>query len=113
MRSNLFGRGVGAAMAALVLAGTGTLAMTTTTTPAQAILSQYGCYKVVGASSLNVRKRAYSRSEVVGVISRGEVVGKWKRFCALRGFWCPVESSSGITGWADKRFLAEVSCLGQ
>ncbi|MFT5507346.1 MAG: hypothetical protein ACI89J_000410 [Hyphomicrobiaceae bacterium] len=78
-------------------------------TEATAQTSKYGCYQIT-AGALNLRKRAWARSPVVGVVSRGDVVAKRRRFCALRGFWCPVRTKGGTEGWADKKFLKKVSC---
>lgn len=75
----------------------------------RASAGNYGCFKVVDASSVNIRKRAWSRSEVIGTASRGEVLVKWKAFCALRGFWCPVQKGS-IKGHAAKKYLEKVDC---
>ena len=78
--------------------------------PALAVQARYGCFQVVGASTLNIRQRAYSKSPVVAVARRDQILGKWRRFCAIRGFWCPVETGDGVRGWADKRFLSKLSC---
>lgn len=79
-------------------------------TPASAIESRFGCYRVVGAASLTIRSRALARSEAVGYARRGEKLAKRRRFCALRGFWCPVRRADGLSGWADKRFLRRTAC---
>ncbi|MFY0612153.1 MAG: SH3 domain-containing protein [Hyphomicrobiaceae bacterium] len=76
---------------------------------ATAQTSRYGCYQVT-TGALNLRKRAWARSDVVGVVYRGNIVAKRRRFCALRGFWCPVRTKAGINGWADKKFLKKVAC---
>lgn len=78
-------------------------------TPAAAADNAYGCFKVIGVSSINIRARPYSNSDVIGVAKRGEVLVKWKRWCTLRGFWCPVQKGS-IAGHADKRYLMKVDC---
>ncbi|MEZ5924883.1 MAG: hypothetical protein R3D57_10935 [Hyphomicrobiaceae bacterium] len=77
--------------------------------PAAAADKIYGCYKVIGVSSLNIRARPYSNSDVIGVAHRGEILLKWKRWCAWRGFWCPVQKGS-VAGHADKRYLMKVAC---
>lgn len=95
------------AIAIAVAATTGGLV--TAPKPADALSSRYGCY-VVTTGALNIRKRAWSRSEVVGVARRGEKLAKRRRFCALRGFWCPVATEDGVEGWTDKRFLERTPC---
>ncbi|MEZ5775301.1 MAG: hypothetical protein R3D33_11545 [Hyphomicrobiaceae bacterium] len=91
-----------AAAAVAMLAGSAAMAV-----PANAAV--YGCYEVRGTSSLNIRAHAWSHSDVVGVARRGDLLVKWKMFCSLRGFWCPVEKD-GIRGHADKRYLRKVTC---
>ncbi|SRR6056297_2967010 len=76
---------------------------------AQAQTSRYGCYEVTGGA-LNIRKRAWSKSPVLAVARRGEKLAKRRRFCAVRGFWCPVRTKAGVSGWADKQYLRNVSC---
>lgn len=76
---------------------------------ASAQTSKYGCYEVT-ANALNLRKRAWSRSPVVGVVKRGDKLAKRRRFCALRGFWCPVRTKGGTNGWADKKYIKKVGC---
>lgn len=68
----------------------------------------YGCFRV-SATEVNIRERAYSSSAVIGSASRGDLLLKWKRFCAWRGFWCPVQKGD-IQGWADKGYLEKVPC---
>lgn len=70
---------------------------------------KYGCYVVVGADALNIRARPFSSSEIIGVAERGEILVKWRRWCTLRGFWCPVQQGD-IKGHSDKRFLEPVPC---
>ena len=50
-----------------------------------------------------------SKSSVVATASRGEVLVKWRRYCQILGYWCPVEKG-GIRGHADKSFLEKVPC---
>lgn len=76
---------------------------------ASAQTSKFGCYQVT-AGALNLRKRAWARSEIVGVANRGDILAKRRRFCALRGFWCPVRTKGGVNGWADKKFIKKVAC---
>lgn len=76
---------------------------------AAAQTSKFGCYQVT-APALNLRKRAWSRSSVVGVVRRGTLLAKRRRFCALRGFWCPVRTKAGVEGWADKKYLKKAPC---
>ena len=85
-----------------------TLSLSSTKTLAQT--SQYGCFQVINAEALNIRRFSYSRSRVLGVAVKGQKLAKWKRFCAVRGFWCPVETKNGVRGFADKKFLKRVSC---
>ncbi len=92
-----------------VLAAALGLAALTATGAADAASSGYGCFRVVGTPGLNIRATAFSTSAVIATASRGEILVKWKRFCALRGFWCPVEKG-GIKGHADKSFLQKVPC---
>lgn len=77
--------------------------------PAEALSSRYGCYEVT-AGSLNIRARAWSRSDVVAVASKGDKLAKRRRFCALRGYWCPVTTKDGVEGWAGKSFLKRTAC---
>ena len=77
--------------------------------PASAADKVYGCYKVIGVSSVNIRARPYSDSDVIGVAHRGDILLKWKRWCTLRGFWCPVQKGN-VAGHADKRYLMKVTC---
>ena len=76
---------------------------------AQALSSRYGCYEVT-VDALNIREKAWSRSKVVAVARRGEKLAKRRRFCALRGFWCPVTNEDGVSGWAGKQFLKRTPC---
>jgi hypothetical protein len=76
---------------------------------AEALSSRYGCYEVT-ANSLNIRAKAWSRSKVLAVAKRGGKLAKRRRFCALRGFWCPVTTEDGVDGWAGKRFLKRAAC---
>lgn len=69
----------------------------------------YGCYLVIDAHSINIRKRAWSKSAVLTTANRGQVLKKWKRFCSLRGYWCPVQKGS-IKGHASKAHLLKVDC---
>ena len=78
-----------------------------TAKPAEA--ATYGCYKVVGASAVNIRATAWSEAPVIAVASKGEILGKWKVFCHWRGFWCPVQKGSD-KGYADKKYLQKVAC---
>ena len=81
----------------------GAEAQTTTTRP------KHGCYRVVGADEINIRARPFSKSEVIGTAKRGEIVVKWRGWCTLRGFWCPVEKG-GIRGHSDKSYLEPAPC---
>lgn len=91
---------------AITLVGVGSLATATT---ASAVSSRFGCYSVT-AAALNVRARAWSKSDVVATLQRGQLLAKRRRFCAIRGFWCPVRTANGINGWADKRYLEKTKC---
>lgn len=77
--------------------------------PANALESRFGCYRVT-AATLNVRKSAWGRSDILATVRRGELVAKRRRFCALRGFWCPIRTKAGIRGWVDKRFVRRARC---
>ncbi len=70
---------------------------------------KHGCYKVVGADAVNIREKPFSSSDVVGTASRGDVLVKWRRWCTLRGFWCPVQLGE-VRGHSDKRFLEPAPC---
>jgi hypothetical protein len=94
---------------ALLSAALGFGAVMAVSSPASAADKVYGCYKVIGASSINIRARPFSSSNVIGVARRGQILLKWKRWCTLRGFWCPVQKGS-IAGHADKRYLMKVTC---
>lgn len=95
--------------AALLFTALGIAAILPASSPAAAADKVYGCYKVIGVASLNIRARPYSSSDVIGVAYRGQTLLKWKRWCTLRGFWCPVQKGS-IAGHADKRYLMKVAC---
>lgn len=92
------------AVAALTLA-----ALAATPAAVSAADAGYGCFRVAGVSSINIRATAWSTAAVVATANRGEVLVKWKRYCAWRGFWCPVEKN-GVKGHADKRYLLKVAC---
>lgn len=77
--------------------------------PAEALSSRYGCYEVT-SGSLNIREKAWSRSTVLAVARKGEKLAKRRRFCALRGYWCPVTNEDGVEGWAGKKFLKRTAC---
>lgn len=102
MSWRLFGHGW-CALVLGCLAPAGVNAQTTTTPP------KYGCYKVIGADALNIRARPFSSSDAVGIAERGEVLVKWRRWCTLRGFWCPVQQGD-VRGHSDKRYLEPVPC---
>ena len=70
---------------------------------------KYGCYRVVGADAVNIRAKPFSTSDVIGVARRGEILVKWRRWCTLRGFWCPVQSGDKM-GHADKSYLEPAPC---
>lgn len=76
--------------------------------PAPANASKYGCFKVT-ASSLNIRARPYSTSEVIGVASKGDILEKRKMFCTPRGFWCAIRKGS-LEGYADKANMRKIDC---
>lgn len=67
------------------------------------------CFRVIAPAAVNIRKRPWSKSPILGVAKRGEVLRKWKLFCSWRGFWCPVENTK-YRGYADKRFLRKIEC---
>jgi len=77
--------------------------------PAAALSSRYGCYEVA-VDSLNIREKAWSSSKVLVVAKRGDKLAKRRRFCALRGYWCPVTNADGVEGWAGKQFLKRTAC---
>lgn len=94
---------------ALLSAALGLAAVVPVSNPASAADKVYGCYKVIGVSALNIRARPFASSDVIGVAHRGDILLKWKRWCAWRGFWCPVQRGS-VAGHADKRYLMKVTC---
>lgn len=69
----------------------------------------YGCYEVTAPKSINIRQRAFSKAPIIGVARRGQVLGKWRFFCSLRGYWCPVQKGN-IRGHATKQYLKKVAC---
>jgi len=75
---------------------------------AQAQAATYGCFKVT-VSSLNIRAKPYSTSDVIGVARRGDVLEKRKLFCTPRGFWCAIRKGS-LEGYADKSHMAKITC---
>lgn len=88
-------------VASLLVAGTAEAQVTTR--------PKHGCYRVVGAEAINIRERPFSTSAVIGTASRGEILIKWRSWCTLRGFWCPVQSGA-IRGHADKSYLEPAPC---
>ncbi len=70
---------------------------------------KWGCFKVT-AKGLNIRKRPYSFSKVIGTASRGDILIKRKRWCTPRGFWCAVTTEGGLRGYADKSYINKVPC---
>ncbi len=83
--------------------------LTSLPSPAEALSSRYGCYEVT-TGSLNIREKAWSSSKVLAVAQKGETLAKRRRFCALRGYWCPVTNEDGVQGWAAKAFLKRTAC---
>ena len=96
--------GARALACAAALAATASLAgaQTVTTRP------KYGCFKVT-AESLNIRAKALSTADVLATARRGDILVKRRRFCALRGYWCPVAFGDS-EGWADKAFFEAAPC---
>lgn len=97
-------------LAARALVGAVALAMTASLAGAQTVTTRpkYGCFRVT-SESLNIRAKALSTSDVVGTAKRGDILVKRRRFCALRGYWCPV-TFGGVEGWADKAFFETAAC---
>jgi hypothetical protein len=95
-------RGALAGAAALAITAPLASAQTATTRP------KYGCFRVT-ADSLNIRAKALSTANVVGTAKRGDILVKRRRFCALRGYWCPVTFGTA-EGWADKAFFETAPC---
>ena len=71
--------------------------------------SNYGCFKVT-ADNLNIRKRPYSSSDVIGSATKGEILEKRKFWCTLRGYWCAIRNKSGLEGYSDVAYLEKVDC---
>jgi len=93
---------------ALVVAGV--LAATSfVAAPSHAAKKNYGCFKVVGASSLAIRKSPWVWSRVIGYASRGKKLEKRRRFCSIRRTWCPVRLGK-IEGWSGTRYLEKIDC---
>jgi SH3-like domain-containing protein len=97
-------------LAARMLVGAMTLAITASLAVAEPATTRpkYGCFKVTTAS-LNIRAKAFSNADVVATAKRGDILVKRRRFCALRGYWCPV-TFGGVEGWADKAFFETAPC---
>lgn len=68
----------------------------------------YGCFKVT-ASSLNIRARPYSSSDVIGTAYKGDILEKRKLICTPRGFWCAIRKGS-LEGYADKSNMIKIAC---
>ena len=92
------------------LAGATALAVSASLATAQTVTTRpkYGCFRVT-ADSLNIRAKALSTADVVGTAKRGDLLVKRRRFCALRGYWCPV-AFGVVEGWADKAFFEAAPC---
>lgn len=92
------------------LACTAALAVSASLAGAQTVTTRpkYGCFKVT-AESLNIRVKALSTADVIGTAKRGDILVKRRRFCALRGYWCPVTFGT-VEGWADKAFFESAAC---
>lgn len=96
-------KNLAAALIACAIAGSPATAQTTTHRPA------YGCFKVT-VPELNIRQTAFSTGAVVATAYKNEILVKRRRFCTLRGFWCPVTTNKGIQGFADKSMMAVAAC---
>jgi hypothetical protein len=68
----------------------------------------YGCFEVT-ASSLYIRARPYSDSDILTTASKGEILEKRKLWCTPRGYWCAVRKGT-TEGYADKSFMKKVAC---
>ena len=93
---------------ALALATAGLIVSAGFAADVQAAANNYGCFKVT-SSSLNIRARPYSTSDVIGAASRGDILEKRKLFCTPRGFWCAIRKGS-LEGYADKSNMAKITC---
>jgi hypothetical protein len=69
----------------------------------------YGCYKV-SAKELSLRETAFKTGNVVATVGKGDILVKRRRFCTLRGTWCPVTTIKGVQGFADKSMIAVAPC---
>lgn len=78
-------------------------------TSAHAQTKSFGCFKIVNASSVRIRKRPYLWSKTLGYAKRGRKVVKNRRFCSVRTTWCRVRKGK-ISGWVGRKFLKKVSC---
>lgn len=95
--------GVSVAVLGATLAARGALAANDTATGVN-----HGCYRVT-TSAINIRAKPFASADIISRARNGDIVLKWKRFCTLRGYWCPVEKD-GIRGHADKAHLQPVPC---
>ena len=76
---------------------------------ASAQSKSYGCFRIIEASSVRIRKRPYLWSKTIGYAQRGQKVVKNRRFCSVRGTWCRVRKGD-LSGWIGKKFLKKVDC---
>jgi hypothetical protein len=92
-----------AALIACIIGCVPAAAQTSTHRPA------YGCFKV-SVPELNIRQTAFSNGAVVATAIKNEILVKRRRYCTLRGFWCPVTTNKGIQGYADKSMMTVAPC---
>ncbi len=78
------------------------------TSPVEAAPKVYGCYRVINASSIAIRKSPWLWAPIIGYASKGTKLVKRRRFCSVRP-WCPVRKG-GVNGWSGKRYLKKVKC---
>jgi len=79
------------------------------TSSAQAQTKSYGCYKIINASTVRIRKKPYLWSKTIGYAQRGDKVVKNRRFCSVRITWCRVRHDD-VSGWVGRKFLKKTAC---
>ena len=87
----------------LTLGASLAIAQTTSVRPA------YGCFKVT-AGELKIHETTVVTGNTLATASKGDILIKRKRFCTLGGNWCPVTTSKGVQGFAEKKMIAVAPC---
>ncbi|MGI9405960.1 MAG: hypothetical protein ACR2O4_06275 [Hyphomicrobiaceae bacterium] len=76
---------------------------------ASAQTKNYGCFRIVNATSVRVRRKPYLWSKTLDYVQRGDKVVKNRKFCSVRRTWCRVQAGE-TSGWVGTKFLEETSC---